>query len=58
MQIDDFLLEKEPIDKLVSTYLEIENSYDKTVRANNQKKETLLLNSILIALVTKKSTTK
>jgi hypothetical protein len=58
MQIDDFLLEKEPIDKLVSSYLEIENSYDKTIRANNQKKETLLLNSILVALATKQSTTK
>lgn len=58
MQIDDFMLEKEPIDKLVSAYLEIENSYDKTIRANNQKKENLLLNSILVALATKKSTTR
>ncbi len=58
MQIDDFLLEKEPIDKLVSAYLEIENSYDKNVKANNQKKETVLLNSILVTLATKKSTIK
>jgi hypothetical protein len=46
------------MDKLVSAYLEIENSYDKTVKANNQRKETVLLNSILVALATKRSTTK
>jgi hypothetical protein len=58
MKIDDFLLEGEPLNKLVSAYVELEQVYDKAARADNQKKETVLLNSILVSLATKQTSIK
>lgn len=55
MRIDDFLEEVQPLSRLVSGYIELEEKYNKQEKAENKNKETTIINSILIGLAEKKN---
>lgn len=38
MKIDEFLLDTEPLNKLVTAYVELEQVYDKAAKAENHRK--------------------
>jgi hypothetical protein len=54
MKIDDFLEDVQPLSKLVSGYIELEEKYNKQEKIENKNKETSIVNSLLVGLAEKK----
>ncbi len=54
MKIDDFLDDAQPLGKLVSGYVELEEKYNKQEKVENKNKETSIINSLLVGLAEKR----